>query len=192
MNLKGPRNGWEKKINGWNHTFQMAAPFIRPNGNGVDVGAREGGFAREMENYFDHIYCYDFRPDHKRRLEENVNDVNKFTYTVVGIGEKNEDTFTSSTRVGKIKNRGHVSVKIRTLDSYNLKNVTFIKYDIEGYELRAIKGSEQTIKKYNPVIVVEQNKGDLDSVNLLKSWGYELQGIDKVFNQDYLMVKNVL
>ena len=192
MNLKGPRNGWEKKINGWNHTFQMAAPFIRPNGNGVDVGAREGGFAREMENYFDHIYCYDFRPDHKRRLEENVNDVNKFTYTVVGIGEKNEDTFTSSTRVGKIKNRGHVSVKIRTLDSYNLKNVTFIKYDIEGYELRAIKGSEQTIKKYNPVIVVEQNKGNLDSVNLLKSWGYELQGIDKVFNQDYLMVKNVL
>ena len=99
---------------------------------------------------------------------------------------------TSSTRVGKIKNRGHVSVKIRTLDSYNLKNVTFIKYDIEGYELRAIKGSEQTIKKYNPVIVVEQNKGNLDSVNLLKSWGYELQGIDKVFNQDYLMVKNVL
>ena len=192
MNLKGPRNGWEKKINGWNHTFQMAAPFIRPNGNGVDIGAREGGFDREMENYFDHIYCYDFRPDHKRRLEENVNDVNKFTYTVVGIGEKNEDTFTSSTRVGKIKNRGHVSVKIRTLDSYNLKNVTFIKYDIEGYELRAIKGSEQTIKKYNPVIVVEQNKGNLDSVNLLTSWGYKLQGIDKVFNQDYLMVKNVL
>ena len=140
-----------------------------------------------MENYFNHIYCYDFRSDHKKFVKENVNDINKFTYTVVGIGEKNEKTFTSSTKVGKIKNRGHVAVKIRTLDSFNLKNVTFIKYDIEGYELRAIQGSEQTIKKYNPVIVVEQNKGNLDSVDLLKSWGYELKGIDP-FGHDYIMV----
>ena len=80
-----------------------------------------------------------------------------------------------------------MAVKIRTLDSFNLKNVTFIKYDIEGYELRAIQGSEQTIKKYNPVIVVEQNKGNLDSVDLLKSWGYELKGIDP-FGHDYIMV----
>ena len=80
-----------------------------------------------------------------------------------------------------------MAVKIRTLDSFNLKNITFIKYDIEGYELRAIQGSEQTIKKYNPVIVVEQNKGNLDSVDLLKSWGYELKGIDP-FGHGYIMV----
>ena len=78
-----------------------------------------------------------------------------------------------------------------TLDSFNYKNVGFIKYDIEGYELRAIKGSEETIKKYFPVIVVEQNKGNLDAVELLKEWGYECKGIDKMMNMDYLMVKNV-
>ncbi len=187
MKIKGPEDSWARKINRWNTTFQLAVPYIKPNGNGVDVGAREGGFAREMENYFNHIYCYDFRSDHEKFVKENVNDINKFTYTVVGIGEKNEKTFTSSTKVGKIKNRGHVAVKIRTLDSFNLKNITFIKYDIEGYELRAIQGSEQTIKKYNPVIVVEQNKGNLDSVDLLKSWGYELKGIDP-FGHDYIMV----
>ena len=78
---------------------------------------------------------------------------------------------------------------IKTIDWFDLENVTFIKYDIEGYELKAIRGSEQTIKKYSPVVVVEQNKGNTDAKELLESWGYTCKGIDKVFNQDYIMVK---
>ena len=93
--------------------------------------------------------------------------------------------------MGRIKDRGHIRVPIKTIDSFEYENVGFIKYDIEGYELRAIKGSEDTIKKYYPVIIVEQNKGNIDSVKLLEQWGYELKGIDKMFSADYLMVKNV-
>jgi len=55
--------------------------------------------------------------------------------------------------------------------------------------LRAVRGSEKTIKKYFPVIVVEQNKGNTDAVELLQSWGYKLKGIDDMFKSDYLMVK---
>ena len=69
------------------------------------------------------------------------------------------------------------------------KNVTFIKYDIEGYELKALRGSEQTIKKYSPVVVIEQNRGNSFPQELLESWGYVCKGVDKVFNQDYIMVK---
>lgn len=169
----------------------MAAPYIRADGNGIDIGAREGGFAMTMEDYFDHIYCYDFRPEHiqSKKFYENIKNRNKFTYTVAGIGDKNETRYTTNLKVGRIKERGEVPVKVRTLDSFDLPNITFIKYDIEGYELKAVKGSEQTIKKYNPVIVVEQNKGDTDAKDLLESWGYVCKGIDAIFNQDYLMVK---
>ena len=114
----------------------------------------------------------------------------KFTYHVCGIGDVEGTTFTTSNKVGRIKDNGNVAVAMKTLDSYNFQNVTFIKYDIEGYELRAIRGSENTIKKCWPVIVVEQNKGNTDSKALLESWGYTCKGIDKVFNQDYIMVKD--
>ena len=106
-----------------------------------------------------------------------------------GIGEKNGHSYTSSNRVGRIKDRGDIKVPIKTIDSFKYENVGFIKYDIEGYELRAIKGSENTIKKYYPVIIVEQNKGNIDAVKLLQQWGYELKGIDDMFASDYLMVK---
>jgi len=183
-------HNWEipKKIEGWNHTFQLAKPYIKGNGIGIDVGCREGGFAREMENNFTHIHCFDFR-NKRNMFEKNVVDMKKFTYYVCGIGEKKGTAFTTNNKVGRIKDRGDVAIPIETIDSFNFENVTFIKYDIEGYELKALKGSEQTIKKYSPVVVVEQNKGNTDAKELLESWGYTCKGIDKVFNQDYIMVK---
>jgi len=189
LDILGSANEIPKKIEGWNHTFQLARPYIKGTGVGIDVGCREGGFAREMESHFDHIHCFDFR-DKKKMFKNNVIDMAKFTYHVCGIGDVEGITFTTSNKVGRIKDNGDVAVAMKTLDSYNFQNVTFIKYDIEGYELRAIRGSENTIKEYWPVIVVEQNKGDTDSKALLESWGYTCKGIDKVFNQDYIMVKD--
>ena len=188
LDILGSANEIPKKIEGWNHTFDLAKPYIKTNGIGIDVGCREGGFAREMENYFAHIHCFDFR-NKENMFKNNVVDMNKFTYHVCGIGDVEGTTYTTSNKVGRIKDDGDVAVSMKTLDSFKFENVTFIKYDIEGYELRAIQGSENTIKEYWPVIVVEQNKGNTDSKALLESWGYQCKGIDKVFNQDYIMVK---
>ena len=177
-----------KKIKGWNHTFQISKPYIKGYGIGIDVGCREGGFAREMENYFSHIHCFDFR-NKKDMFEHNVIDMNKFSYHVCAIGDREGTAYTTNKKVGRIKDSGNVAVPIKTLDSFKFENVTFIKYDIEGYELKALKGAEQTIKKCSPVIIIEQNRGNSFPQQLLESWGYTCKGIDKVFNQDYIMVK---
>ena len=188
LDILGSANEIPKKIEGWNHTFQLARPYIKGTGVGIDVGCREGGFAREMESHFDHIHCFDFR-DKKKMFKNNVIDMAKFTYHVCGIGDVEGTTFTTSNKVGRIKDNGDVAVSMKTLDSFKFENVTFIKYDIEGYELKALRGSEQTIKKYSPVVVIEQNRGNSFPQELLESWGYVCKGVDKVFNQDYIMVK---
>ena len=178
----------KQHLRNWRETYAMAKPFITKNTIGIDVGCREGGFSAQMEDDYQHVFAFDFR-DKRIQFKQNVKDINKFTYTVCGIGEKNGHSYTSSDKVGRIKDRGDIKIPIKTIDSFEYKNVGFIKYDIEGYELRAIKGSENTIKKYYPVIIVEQNKGNIDSVKLLEQWGYELKGIDDMFKSDYLMVK---
>ena len=71
INFLGSPTEIPKKIEGWNHTFQLAKPYVKENGIGVDVGCREGGFAREMEKDFTHIHCFDFR-DKKKMFEKNV------------------------------------------------------------------------------------------------------------------------
>ena len=179
----------EKSVLGWNYTYNWAKPYFKNSINAIDVGCREGEFARLMEQDFAHIYCYDFR-NRIDTFKNKIKDMNKFTYTVCGIGDVNNSTdYTTSNKVGRIKGHGMVKINMRTIDSFELKDIGFIKYDIEGYELKALKGSEQTIKKYWPAIVIEQNRGDTFAQDLLESWGYKCMGVDKIFNQDYLMVR---
>ena len=48
-----------------------------------------------------------------------------------------------------------IGVQIRTLDSFNLDNVGFLKIDAEGHELAVLEGACETIAASRPVIFVE-------------------------------------
>jgi len=177
------------KVHTWKTVYSWSKKQIKNFSNAVDIGCREGGFARELENDFKHIYCFDFR-DKKHFFQKNVKDLSKFTYTVCGLGEKNGNTSTSNTRVGRIKDWGPVTVPMRTLDSFDYTDIGFIKIDVEGYEYKVLLGAKETIKKYRPVLLVEQNRGNLNAIELLKTWNYSCVGVDKIQNHDYLMVPN--
>ena len=48
------------------------------------------------------------------------------------------------------------NIEIRTLDSFDLTDVDFIKIDVEGFELPVVQGAEETICRCKPHMVVEQ------------------------------------
>ena len=50
------------------------------------------------------------------------------------------------------------SIQMLPLDHYHFDNVDFIKIDVEGYELDVIKGGIETLRKNDPVIIVEQKE----------------------------------
>ena len=85
------------------------------------------------------------------------------------------------------KNGGETIITIPG-DNLNLTDVTFIKMDIEGYEVNAIRGLAQTITTYKPNIWIEDFTGD--AVNELRGMGYEVVMDDKKGN--HMMVnKNI-
>jgi FkbM family methyltransferase len=61
--------------------------------------------------------------------------------------------------------------KIETLDRLDLAPF-FIKLDVQGYEYKALKGGEKTIKKHEPVLLIETP--DHKTTAFLKSLGYQL------------------
>ena len=76
-----------------------------------------------------------------------------------------------------------VSVPTDTLDNlFYAKNVPvhFIKIDTEGWEYNILRGGEQTLRTYKPIIQVEYSETNmaqcqvnpLDLENLWKSYGY--------------------
>lgn len=69
------------------------------------------------------------------------------------------------------------SVEVTTLDEESLDEVGFIKIDIEGHELNALRGAEDTIRRDRPTILVEVlDPSDWESSALayLDGMGYEI------------------
>ena len=174
----------------WQSTFERCRPYIKDWSVGIDVGARIGEFAYYMKD-FDRVHSFEFRQGLKTQYMNRCKPNQKYTYTKIGISDHNGFEYTSSQRVGRIKGEGNLKIKTRTIDSYNFKNVGFIKLDVEGHEYKCVVGAENTIKKYYPVMLVEQNKGNFSASDLLIKWGYEV--VDKMhlggMLHDYIMLK---
>jgi FkbM family methyltransferase len=46
-------------------------------------------------------------------------------------------------------------IKVRTLDSFNLDNISMIKIDVENHENEVLDGARATIKRTRPIIFIE-------------------------------------
>ena len=61
--------------------------------------------------------------------------------------------------------------QIRTLDSFDLAP-SFLKIDIEGYEYEALLGGQETLRRHEPVLLIERYYGDSRVAELLSSMDY--------------------
>lgn len=70
-------------------------------------------------------------------------------------------------------------IQIKTLDSFNLNNIGFIKMDVEDNELFVLKGAVKTLHMSNyPKILFEMNKYNNELVNYLtQSLKYRIVGV---------------
>ncbi len=72
---------------------------------------------------------------------------------------------------------GALTIPTKTLDSFELGDVSFIKIDVEGHEEAVLRGAAQTLARTQPAILAEveerHNQGSVARVfSLLESHGY--------------------
>jgi len=69
--------------------------------------------------------------------------------------------------IGQAINYTENTAEIRkvALDEFNLPRVDFIKLDVEGMELEALEGAEQTIKSSRPILLVEKIKSNSEELH---------------------------
>lgn len=158
----------------------------------IDVGANYGLMTYNMSKHFDTVSSFEIVPEINKCFKLNVNKFNLKNVDVYdcGLGNKEENVSlnfdpnkTFSTHVDPTSDKGNI--KVKTLDSFNFKNVDFIKIDAEGYETFIIQGAIETIKKYKPIILYERkghsaryNQEKNSVLEILKQYGYkELENI---------------
>lgn len=180
-------------------TFEKCVPYITNFKTAIDVGCRFGQFTTPIVEHFDQCHSYDYRLTQQMQELLNTPIGKKINYYPVGLSHKQE---TATAWGGVIvDHRDHVNTNkkttanLRTMDSYSIQDVGFIKIDVEGHELNVLKGAVDTLKRNNPVICIEQNdatekwgKGyKFEALEWLQALGYV---VADQRGHDYIMVRN--
>jgi len=137
-------------------TWEKSIPFIYSFRNAVDIGCRDGEYTRHLQNVFNHVFCFDPR---KRPLFSGNVIKEKVTHFTCALG----NTKNKYPRVGNNAMKEKYIPdphSLPTLDSFDFKNIDYIKIDTDGYEYDIIQGGLNTIQKYRPLIVCETDRAD--------------------------------
>lgn len=129
-----------------------------PLNNVVHAGGNIGLYALEFAKYFKNVYTFEPENDNFSALCLNCANVqNIFPYKAVlgnshtPVSLKNQDETNCGTwQVVDGKN----NIPMFQIDDLNME-VNVIHLDIEGFEIFALSGAIQTIKKYRPLIAFE-------------------------------------
>lgn len=182
-----------------------AFEYVKSWDRAVDLGAHVGIFSRDFARRFDEVVAFEPTPETRECLQRNVPQNVKIVPFACG---DREDTVVFRRH---IKNSGgteiapdegptsgafqYYSVRMITLDSLNLDGVGLVKIDIQGAEPLALKGAEATLRRFKPVILIEEKpfggKGASGSIEHIKvsreillSYGYqegEKVGADRIY-----------
>ena len=141
----------------------------------VDVGANVGLWAKPLTQKFNHVIAYEPLEQVYSCLERNVNpakvDINKFA---LGSTNNKVDMVYDHINTGGsyVSEVGTGTIDIKRMDDLDLPKFGLLKIDCERHELEVLKGAMDTILKYKPIIVCEQQADTDECAGLfLKSFG---------------------
>jgi FkbM family methyltransferase len=181
--------------------FENSAPLII-----FDVGAYTGKITIEYKKIFPRstIYCFEPFPDSFRELQQLSGDRSIKTYQIA-ISDRQDKTtlylsadptcnsFFPRPTAGvkyysqKAGSAGETEVDTTTIDQFcnteNISQIDILKLDIEGAEIRALKGASDKLSKhaisiiYTEVMFVRHYEGGClfhELTTLLEYYGYSL------------------
>jgi len=141
----------------------------------VDVGANVGLWAKPLARKFNRVIAYEPLEQVYSCLERNVNpskvEINKFALgsTNNKVNMVYDHINTGGSYVSEV---GTGLIDIKRMDDLDLPKFGLLKIDCERHELEVLKGAMDTILKYKPIIVCEQQADTDECAGLfLKSYG---------------------
>jgi len=161
--------------------------FIKPGGVLFDVGANIGQYsllASKLMGQTGKIYAFEPSQDIQPRLQENINlnafkNIEIIPYAVAARSGKmkfyraNEEgnqgvgsLMPAQDYRSEIRSAEGVNVDVVSLDDFcesrGIKQVDFLKIDVEGYDLEVLKGAENLMER-NPDLVI---MSEVEPINL--------------------------
>lgn len=168
----------------------------------IDCGAYQGDtyevLRRETDDGFRGVVCFEPAEENYAILKEKAKNDSRVTVVKAGVWNENTTLYFNSD-VGKtakvVENEiSEFKIDVKAIDCIEeCKDATYIKMDVEGSEMQALKGAEQTIRKNRPKLAISIYHSNEDLVQIIQ-WVANLDMNYKLYvrQHDFVDVDTVL
>jgi FkbM family methyltransferase len=171
LRLRAERN--VRRLLGMHEAADLIIGLVPRGRNAVDVGANRGVYTSWMAKRADRVDAFEPQPAlakyisdaHLRHVhvhETALSDHPGVARLLVPgddglarIASSDPNDAVSAAAETELGVRTELGVTLRTLDSFGLTDVGFLKIDAEGHELAVLRGASETIRASRPVVFIE-------------------------------------
>ena len=181
--------------------IEWCKQFCNKNQNILDIGAHSGTYSISLANYCKNVYA--FEPQRMTYYSlcgsvalsniKNVICLNTGLGSIEQCGKQLLKIISADGGGSSLHNNNNnvlevEEIEVRTLDSFNIDNISFIKIDVEDNELQVLLHSQETLKRSNyPKILFEMNTSNKELIDFLKGNEYDIITINS-YNNMFLAV----
>ncbi|WP_207914101.1 FkbM family methyltransferase [Micromonospora sp. KC213] len=156
------------------------ADFVPRGGTAVDVGAWYGPWTQRLRRLAEQVVAIEPNDRLARSIQRAFPEVrvvravasDRLGTAELFLPDGDPAVGTSSLETGSGRS---VTVSRVTVDGLSLRDVRFMKIDVEGHELAALRGAAETIHRDGPVLLVEVEERIQPIepiIDLLGEWNY--------------------
>lgn len=169
------------------HIPETVSEYAKEKSVLVQAGGNCGYYVKKYAKIFNQVYTFEPDPLNFYCLNLNVTEPNVQKFQAC-LGDEHKsvglDNFRTDVGATHVKGEGYSAVL--KIDDFCLPACDLIHLDIEGYELFALRGAINTIRKFKPVIAVEYYKA------WAERYDYTLENLEAFFESiDYKFFEDV-
>ena len=140
----------------------------------LDIGSNIGQWTRPLAQKFQKVYCFEPNPNFRECFVKNITESNVELFEV-GLSDRQhlaKQGFNST-----VLTEGDGGIECKTLDSFGLTDIDFVKIDVDGFEIPLLNGARETLNSNSPVVNIEMKHDRMhivkESQQILKELGYK-------------------
>lgn len=148
-----------KLVHDWVDDIDMILKHVDQKRICVQAGGAVGVWPSKLAGHFERVYTFEPVPENYdclvRNVPDNVRHAQVGLSDQVGMCSLNRDEF-EDTNSGAWYLKENGNTPVISIDTIPLDCCDLIQLDVEGFELKVLIGAIETIKRFKPVIVIEE------------------------------------